>query len=180
MILLVIFLWSQCSYNLSILINRSPIEENDFIDKGNDLPNRLIQQQLLLLNSLSNRLTWLFTELSQNGISDQITRPHENALNRMINASRDLQVKLQKNLRRVATSPIHRIDSTNIITTQEMEDLEKEKKRLEDKLSVVNDKLTFFSNEYQRITELYINEKSKNEQYVLSLLISRLMYRRIK
>ena len=86
-----IFLWSQCSYNLPILINRSPIEENDLIEKGNDLPNRLIQQQLLLLNSLSNRLTWLFTELSQNGISDQITRPHENALNRMINASRDLQ-----------------------------------------------------------------------------------------
>lgn len=120
----------------------------------------LIQQQLLLLNSLSNRLTWLFNDLSNHGVSNQMYRPHETALNRMLNASRELQLKLQKNLRK---SPPTESSFNN---HDQLETLEKEKKRLEEQLSVVSDKLTFFSNEYQRVTELYLTEKNKNNQTV--------------
>lgn len=81
----------------------------------------------------------------------------------MVNASRDLQLKLQKNLRK---SNQHITEETPAYTSQEMEAIEKEKKRLETQLSIVSDKLQFFSNEYQRVTELYVNEKSKNDQMV--------------
>lgn len=125
---------------------------------------RLIQQQLLLFNSLSNRLTWLFTDLSQNGVSSQITRPHETALNRMIGASRDLQLKLQKSIRRIVRNDLQ-------TSTKELDELDKEKKRLESQLSIVSDKLSFFSNEYQRVTEMYVSEKTQNEKLVRLLII---------
>ena len=42
----------------------------------------------------------------------------------------------------------------------DVQEAEREKTRLQ--MEALNDKLQFFSSEYQRITELYLQEKSKN------------------
>ena len=45
----------------------------------------------------------------------------------------------------------------------ELQSAEKERVRLQGELDALNDKLKFFSSEYQRITDLYLQEKEKNE-----------------
>lgn len=45
----------------------------------------------------------------------------------------------------------------------ELQSAEKERVRLQGELDALNDKLRFFSSEYQRITDLYLQEKEKNE-----------------
>ena len=45
----------------------------------------------------------------------------------------------------------------------ELQNAEKERVRLQGELDALNDKLQFFSSEYQRITDLYLQEKEKNE-----------------
>ena len=45
----------------------------------------------------------------------------------------------------------------------ELQSAEKERVRLQGELDALNDKLQFFSSEYQRITDLYLQEKEKNE-----------------
>lgn len=122
-------------------------------------PCKLTQQQLLLLNSLSNRLSWLLSDLNTLGVPLQGLQSHFNSLNRMVGASREIQCKLQSFVRK------HRrgVSSSQISTpTVDIEEMEKEKAKLAAQVDALNAKIQFFSTECQRITALYVKEKSKS------------------
>ena len=131
-------------------------------------PVKMTQQQLLMLNAFSNRLTSLFNDVTQYGVPVQVIQPHMTTLRRMISSSRDIQCRLQSFSRKhppVALTP------DSCVSVQSMADLqeaEKEKARLQAELDGLNDKLKFFSAEYQRITQLYLQEKETNEKQATS------------
>lgn len=124
----------------------------------NNYPVKLTQQQLLLLNSFSNRVSWLFDDISKLGVPMQTLQPHVTALQRMVTASREIQCKLQSFVRK------HRMGDSSVTPESErsvdIQAAEREKTRLQ--MDALNDKLQFFSSEYQRLTELYLQEKSRN------------------
>ena len=142
------------------LLCRIHVDEDRMLSQTevNMYPVRLTQQQLLLLNSFSNRIQWLFDDISKLGVPMQTLQPHVTALHRMVGASRDIQCKLQSFVRK------HRQGESSVTPGSErsvdVQAAEREKTRLQ--MEALNDKLQFFSSEYQRITELYLQEKSKN------------------
>jgi hypothetical protein len=77
----------------------------------------------------------------------------------MVGASREIQCKLQSFVRK------HRrgVSSSQISTpTVDIEEMEKEKAKLAAQVDALNAKIQFFSTECQRITALYVKEKSKS------------------
>ena len=125
-------------------------------------PIKLTQQQLLLLNSLSNRLTLLYNDVEKAGVPPHFLQPHKTALQRMIAASREVQFKIQSFARK------HKpMDSASITPDSSVfadaQAVEKEQERLKSQLDALNEKLKFFSSEYQRITELYMQERNRKQ-----------------
>lgn len=119
----------------------------------------LTQQQLLLLNSLSNRLSWLLSDLNTMGVPLQGLQSHFNSLNRMVGASREIQCKIQSFVRK------HKRGASGgqeMVSTANVEMMEKEKAKLTSQVEALNAKIQFFSTECQRITALYVKEKSKS------------------
>ena len=147
-------------------MSRLQIDEDRMLSQSeiNDYPIKMTQQQLLLLNSFSNRMTWLFNDISKLGIPVQTLQPHLTALQRMVAASRDIQCKIQSFVRkhRISDSSVSPISAMSI----EMKEAAKEKTRLQSQIDILNDKLQFFSSEYQRITELYLQEKTRNSELI--------------
>ena len=145
-------------------MSRLQIDEDRMLSQSeiNDYPVKMTQQQLLLLNSFSNRMTWLFNDISKLGIPVQTLQPHFTALQRMVAASREIQCKIQSFVRKhhISDSSVSPISAMSI----EMKEAAKEKTRLQSQIDVLNDKLQFFSSEYQRITELYLQEKTRNSE----------------
>lgn len=145
------------SYSLNI--------DDDKMLTNEDLRNypiKLTQQQLLLLNSLSNRLTLLYNDVEKAGVPLHFLQPHKAALQRMITASREVQFKIQSFARK------HRpVDSASITPDSSVfadaQAVEKEQERLKGQLDALNEKLNFFSSEYQRITELYMQERNRKQ-----------------
>lgn len=127
----------------------------------------MTQQQLLMLNAFSNRLTSLFNDVTKYGVPIQVLQPHMTTLRRMISSSRDIQCRLQSFSRKHPPADGSAITPESCLSTQSIADLqeaEKEKTRLREELDVLNGKLKFFSAEYQRITQLYLQEKEANEK----------------
>ena len=124
-----------------------------------EYPYKLTQQQLLLLNSLSNRLSWLMSDLNTLGVPLQGLQSHFNSLNRMVGASREIQCKIQSVVRKYKRGAS---GGQETVPTANVEDLEKEKVRLTSQVDALNAKIQFFSTECQRITALYVKEKSKS------------------
>ena len=140
------------------------IEEDKMLSNEDlcNYPIKLTQQQLRLLNSLSNRLTLLYNDVEKAGVPLHFLQPHKTALQRMIAASREVQFKIQ------AFSRKHRpVDSAAITPDSSVfadaQAVEKEKERLQGQLDALNEKLMFFSSEYQRITELYMQERNRKQ-----------------
>ena len=79
----------------------------------NNYPVKLTQQQLLLLNSFSNRVSWLFDDISKLGVPMQTLQPHVTALQRMVTASREIQCKLQSFVRK------HRMGDSSVTPESE-------------------------------------------------------------
>lgn len=162
--------WSRISCGKNDgFICRLQLDEDQMLSQSdvNNYPVKMTQQQLLLLNSFSNRITWLFSDISKLGVPMQTLQPHLTALQRMVSASRDLQCKIQSFVRK------HRISDSSVspmsAISVEMKEAAKEKTRLQSQIDALNDKLQFFSSEYQRITELYLQEKTKNSELLLQV-----------
>ena len=145
-------------------------------ESRNIAPIKLTQQQLLLLNSFSNRLNWLFDDLSKSGVPMQMIQPHFTSLQRMVTSSREVQFKIQSYLRRHSIVEESPTDAERSPSSSELQAAEQEKTRLQQQIDSLNDKLKFFSSEYQRITELYLEEKSRNEQVVKALVLSPIVF----
>ena len=134
-------------------------------------PVKMTQQQLLMLNAFSNRLTSLFNDVTQYGVPVQVIQPHMTTLRRMISSSRDIQCRLQSFSRKHPPADGSALTPDSCVSVQSMADLqeaEKEKARLQAELDGLNGKLKFFSAEYQRITQLYLQEKEANEKQATS------------
>ena len=122
----------------------------------------MTQQQLLMLNAFSNRLTSLFNDITKYGVPVQVIQPHMTTLRRMIASSRRIQSFARKHpaSESAFTTPE---SCSSTLSMAELQSAEKERVRLQGELDALNDKLRFFSSEYQRITDLYLQEKEKNE-----------------
>lgn len=145
------------SYSLNIDDDRL-LSQTDL----HNYPIKLTQQQLLLLNSLSNRLTLLYNDVEKSGVPLHVLQPHKAALQRMIAASREIQFKVQSFARKHRT-----IDSATVTpdssVVADAQSVEREQEKLRNQLDALNEKLTFFSSEYQRITELYMQERNRKQ-----------------
>lgn len=145
------------------------IDEDHLLSQSDidSYPVKMTQQQLLMLNAFSNRLTSLFNDVTKYGVPIQVLQPHMTTLRRMISSSRDIQCRLQSFSRKHPPADGSAITPESCLSTQSIADLqeaEKEKTRLREELDVLNGKLKFFSAEYQRITQLYLQEKEANEK----------------
>ena len=143
--------------------------DDDHLLSQSDIDNypvKMTQQQLLMLNAFSNRLTSLFNDITKYGVPVQVIQPHMTTLRRMIASSRDIQCRIQSFARKhpASESAFTTPESCgSILSMAELQNAEKERVRLQGELDALNDKLKFFSSEYQRITDLYLQEKEKNE-----------------
>lgn len=143
--------------------------DDDHLLSQSDIDNypvKMTQQQLLMLNAFSNRLTSLFNDITKYGVPVQVIQPHMTTLRRMIASSRDIQCRIQSFARKhpASESAFTTPESCgSTLSMAELQSAEKERVRLQGELDALNDKLQFFSSEYQRITDLYLQEKEKNE-----------------
>ena len=122
------------------------IDEDHLLSQSDidSYPVKMTQQQLLMLNAFSNRLTSLFNDVTKYGVPVQVIQPHMTTLRRMISSSRDIQCRLQSFSRKHPPADGSAVTPESCLSTQSLTDLqeaEMEKTGLQTELDALNDKL---------------------------------------